>query len=62
MARYGVEVTFVDGADLAAWEAAIRPATKAVFFESMSNPTLEVIDIEAVATMAHTGWRNRGRR
>jgi cystathionine beta-lyase/cystathionine gamma-synthase len=38
--RYGVEVTFVDGTDLAAWEAAIRPDTAVVFFESMSNPTL----------------------
>ncbi|WP_170788462.1 O-succinylhomoserine sulfhydrylase [Ruegeria lacuscaerulensis] len=53
LTRYGVEVTFVDGTDLDAWKAAIRPDTKAVFFESMSNPTLEVIDIEAVATLAH---------
>ncbi|MEM8592408.1 MAG: O-succinylhomoserine sulfhydrylase [Pseudomonadota bacterium] len=51
--RYGVDVTFVDGTDLEAWKAAIRPDTKAVFFESMSNPTLEVIDIEAVANLAH---------
>ena len=51
--RYGVEVTFVDGTDLDAWQAAIRPDTAAVFFESMSNPTLEVIDIEAVARLAH---------
>lgn len=51
--RYGVEVTFVDGTDLAAWEAAIRPDTKAVFFETISNPTLEVIDIAAVAELAH---------
>lgn len=53
LTRYGVEVTFVDGTDLAAWEAAIRPETKVVFFESISNPTLEVIDIEAVAKLAH---------
>ena len=53
LTRYGVEVTFVDGTDLAAWEAAIRPNTKAVFFESISNPTLEVIDIAAVAKLAH---------
>ncbi|SDW55814.1 O-succinylhomoserine sulfhydrylase [Ruegeria halocynthiae] len=53
LCRYGVEVTFVDGTDLAAWEAAIRPDTKAVFFESMSNPTLEVIDIAAVSKLAH---------
>jgi O-succinylhomoserine sulfhydrylase len=51
--RYGVEVSFVDGTDLAAWEAAIRPDTKAVFFESMSNPTLELIDIASVSRLAH---------
>ncbi|WP_281994799.1 O-succinylhomoserine sulfhydrylase [Ruegeria faecimaris] len=53
LTRFGVEVTFVDGTDLDAWEAAIRPDTKAVFFESMSNPTLEVIDISAVSLLAH---------
>ncbi|MBO9446213.1 O-succinylhomoserine sulfhydrylase [Ruegeria sp. R14_0] len=53
LTRFGVEVTFVDGTDLDAWQAAIRPDTKAVFFESMSNPTLEVIDISAVAKLAH---------
>ncbi len=53
LTRYGVEVTFVDGTDLAEWEAAIRPGTKAVFFESVSNPVLEVIDIEAVSKLAH---------
>ena len=53
LTRFGVEVTFVDGTDLDAWQEAIRPDTKAVFFESMSNPTLEVIDIEAVAKLAH---------
>ena len=51
--RFGVEVTFVDGADLDAWKAAIRPNTRAVFFESMSNPTLEMVDIEAVSKLAH---------
>ncbi|WP_293577540.1 O-succinylhomoserine sulfhydrylase [Phaeobacter sp.] len=53
LTRFGVEVTFVDGTDLDAWRAAVRPDTKAVFFESMSNPTLEVIDIRAVAEIAH---------
>ena len=53
LTRFGVEVTFVDGTDLAAWEAAIRRDTKAVFFESISNPTLQVVDIEAVAALAH---------
>ncbi|MEE2818008.1 MAG: O-succinylhomoserine sulfhydrylase [Pseudomonadota bacterium] len=54
LTRFGVEVTFVDGTDLDAWRAAMRPDTKAVFFESMSNPTLEVIDIKAVAEIAHS--------
>ena len=53
LGRFGVEVTFVDGTDLTAWEEAIRPETKAVFFESMSNPTLELVDIEGVAKLAH---------
>ncbi len=51
--RFGVEVTFVDGSDLSAWEAAIRPDTRAVFFESLSNPTLEFVDIAAVSKLAH---------
>jgi O-succinylhomoserine sulfhydrylase len=51
--RFGVDVTFVDGTDLGAWQAAIRPDTKAVFLESISNPTLEVIDIKAVSAVAH---------
>ena len=51
--RFGVEVTFVDGTDLAAWQAAIRPGTKLVFFETISNPTLEVIDIRGVSALAH---------
>ncbi|KIN64531.1 O-succinylhomoserine sulfhydrylase MetZ [Sulfitobacter noctilucicola] len=51
--RFGVEVTLVDGADLSQWEAAIRPDTRAVFFESLSNPALELVDIEAVAKLAH---------
>ncbi|QUJ77173.1 O-succinylhomoserine sulfhydrylase [Sulfitobacter albidus] len=53
LTRFGVEVTFVDGANLAEWEDAIRPDTTAVFFESMSNPTLQLVDIEAVCTLAH---------
>jgi O-succinylhomoserine sulfhydrylase len=53
LTRYGVHVTFVDGTDLAAWEGAVTPATKAVFFESMANPTLELVDIAAVSAIAH---------
>ncbi len=53
LGRYGVEITFVDGTDLEQWRAALRPDTRAVFFESVSNPTLEVIDIAAVSALAH---------
>ncbi len=53
LTRFGVEVTFVDGTDLAQWQAAIRPDTKVVFFESIANPTLEVIDAAAVSRIAH---------
>ena len=51
--RFGVEVTLVDGTDLDQWRAAVRPGTVAVFFESVSNPALDVVDIEAVAKIAH---------
>ncbi|NHQ74279.1 O-succinylhomoserine sulfhydrylase [Roseovarius gahaiensis] len=53
LTRYGVEVTFVDGTDLDQWRAAIRPDTTAVFFETIANPTLEVVDLQAVADLAH---------
>jgi len=52
LARFGVEVSYVDGTDLDQWRAAIRPDTRAVFFESVSNPTLEVVDIAGVAALA----------
>ncbi|MBB5753345.1 O-succinylhomoserine sulfhydrylase [Prosthecomicrobium pneumaticum] len=51
--RFGVASTLVDGTDLDQWRDAVRPETKAFFLESPTNPTLEVIDIEAVATIAH---------
>ena len=53
LTRFGVKVTFVDGADLDQWRAAVTPDTKAVFFESMSNPTLELVDITEVSKIAH---------
>ncbi len=53
LARFGVEITLVDGRDLNAWKAAIRPDTRLVFLESISNPTLEVIDLKAVCDIAH---------
>ena len=51
--RYGVESTVVDGTDLEAWRAAVRPNTRAFFLESPANPLLEIIDIAAVAGIAH---------
>ncbi|MDI4665353.1 O-succinylhomoserine sulfhydrylase [Xanthobacter autotrophicus] len=51
--RFGIETTLVDGKDLAAWRAAARPSTKVFFLESPTNPTLELIDIAAVAEIAH---------
>jgi O-succinylhomoserine sulfhydrylase len=53
MPRFGVSSTLVDGTDLDAWRKAVRPETKVFFLESPSNPTLEVIDIEEVAKIAH---------
>ncbi len=50
---YGVETELVDGRDLAAWEVALSRPVKAVFVESISNPALELIDVEAVAKLTH---------
>jgi O-succinylhomoserine sulfhydrylase len=50
--RYGVTSTLVDGTDIEAWRKAVTPQTKVFFLESPSNPTLEVIDIAAVAALA----------
>ena len=50
--RFGVASTLVDGTDLDAWRRAVRPETRAFFLESPTNPTLEVIDIAAVARIA----------
>ncbi len=51
--RFGVEVTLVDFSDLDAVRAAIRPNTKLVYTETISNPLMEVIDIPAIAALAH---------
>jgi O-succinylhomoserine sulfhydrylase len=51
--RFGITSTLVDGHDLDQWKAAVRPETKAFFLETPSNPTLEIIDIAAVAEIAH---------
>ena len=51
--RYGIERVFVDGTDLAAWEAALAPGAAAVFLETPSNPCLEIIDLERVVELSH---------
>ncbi|WP_138380583.1 O-succinylhomoserine sulfhydrylase [Luteithermobacter gelatinilyticus] len=51
--RFGVEVTLVDGRDVEAWKAAMRPETAAVFLETPANPTLDVVDLQFVCDLAH---------
>ncbi|MCC0003106.1 MAG: O-succinylhomoserine sulfhydrylase [Methylobacteriaceae bacterium] len=53
--RFGVATTLVDGTDLDQWRAAMRPETKICFLESPTNPQLEVLDIAAIAGIAHAG-------
>ncbi|UGY10663.1 O-succinylhomoserine sulfhydrylase [Phyllobacterium pellucidum] len=52
--RYGVDFTLIDGSRIENWEKAVRPNTKVMFLESPTNPTLEVIDIAAVARVANS--------
>jgi len=51
--RYGIQSTLVDGLDLDQWQRAMRPNTKSCFLESPTNPTLDVLDIPAIAEIAH---------
>ena len=53
--RYGIQSTLVDGLDLDQWQRAMRPNTKSCFLESPTNPTLDVLDIPAIAEIAHAG-------
>ena len=50
---FGIETTFVDGSDTSHFEKAILPNTKAIFIESLGNPNSTIIDIKAVADIAH---------
>ncbi len=50
--RFGITSTLIDGRDLDAWRKAVRPNTKAFFFETPSNPTLDLVDIAAVSKIA----------
>jgi O-succinylhomoserine sulfhydrylase len=52
--RFGIRTTLVDGADLDAWREAVTSGTKCIFVETPSNPMLEVIDLAAVAEIAHS--------
>ena len=51
--RFGIASTLVDGRDIDAWQKAVRPNTKAFFFETPANPTLDLVDIAAVSGIAH---------
>ena len=51
--KFGIECTFVDASDLTAVAAAMQPNTRAVFAESLGNPSLQVLDIAGVAEVAH---------
>ena len=50
--RFGIEVTPVDGRDIAQWQAAIQPNTRLFFFETPANPTMDIVDVAAVCTLA----------
>jgi len=56
--RFGVASTLINGLDLDAWRRAVRPNTKVFFLESPTNPALDVIDIAAVAKIAHDAGAN----
>jgi O-succinylhomoserine sulfhydrylase len=51
--RYGIDTQLIDGRELSAWQAALEGGARAVFLETPSNPTLEIIDIAAVCELAH---------
>lgn len=55
LARFGIETTFIDSTDSAAFAAALRPNTRLLFIETPSNPLTEVLDIAALAAVAHAG-------
>jgi O-acetylhomoserine (thiol)-lyase len=51
--RFGVETTFVDSMDAQAFKEALRPETKAIYTEAVSNPACQVADLEGLAEVAH---------
>ena len=50
---WGIQTEFVEGTDIEAWEKALSTPAQAVFFETPSNPTLEILDIQAISDLAH---------
>ena len=52
--RFGIDVELIDGTDLNRWEKALRKKTKNVFFETPSNPCLDLVDIKEVSKLAHS--------
>src|SRR3546814_3777445 len=50
--KFGIETTCVDARDNDAWKAAIKPNTKVFFFETPANPTMDVVDLQAVCSLA----------
>ncbi|KLI63524.1 trans-sulfuration enzyme family protein [Aurantiacibacter marinus] len=52
--RFGITHTAIDGTDNAAWEAAVQPNTKAFFFETPANPTMDIVDLEFVCGLARS--------
>jgi O-succinylhomoserine sulfhydrylase len=51
--RFGIASTLVDGGDVDQWQKAMRPSTRMLFLETPSNPTLAIVDLKAVAAIAH---------
>ena len=51
--KFGVEVTYADTTNLESVEAAIKENTKLIYFESLTNPTMELTDIAAISKLAH---------
>lgn len=54
LTRFGITHTAIDGTDNAAWEAAVQPNTKAFFFETPANPTMDLVDLEFVCGLARS--------
>lgn len=53
LTKFGVNVTFIDTSDISAIEREITPSTKIIYFETPTNPTMKITDIQAVSELAH---------